>query len=276
MYYVCICVFFLCRLIFCKKLFFFLSHRSSFSPFFFFHFGVIGLLHCCCLLCLLATILSSKSFGMKHWNSSMPNKPCKCSTWQPNQFLCLMNEIVKHARIHMMSSQNVIRYFGWSFLFCLRSKTLMNTISISTQSDVKCDELYIYIGVCVCFFFFLWNMKKVCLSTVCFQWHVLITRNLKNLLNTCFIFLTSMLLTIRASISLSYQRIISYFFIRSIRAILMWSNSESFLFCRFDCRFFSPPLFDMFALFARRKNLVASNKIDKWNQSDKTKDGFAR
>lgn len=32
----------------------------------------------------------------------------------------------------------------------------------------------------------------------------------------------------------------------------------------------------MFAMFARRKNLVASNKIDKWNQSGKTKDGFAR
>lgn len=236
MYCVCICVFFLCRLIFCKKLFFFLSHRSSFSPCFFFSFWCKRSV----ALLLSAVFVGNNSFIQKLWYETLKlfnAKPCKCSTWQPNQFLCLMNEIVKHARIHMMSSQNVIRYFGWSFLFCLRSKTLMNTISISTQSDVKCDELYLYIGVRV-FLLLLWNMKKVCLSTVCFQWHVLITRNLKNLLNTCFIFLPSMLLTIRASISLSYQRIISYFFIRSIRAILMWSNSESFLFCRFDCLFF--------------------------------------
>lgn len=154
MYCVCICVFFLCRLIFCKKLFFFLSHRSSFSPFFFSFWCNRSV-----ALLLSAVFVGNNSFIQKLWYETLKlfnAKPCKCSTWQPNQFLCLMNEIVKHARIHMMSSQNVIRYFGWSFLFCLRSKTLMNTISISTQSDVKCDELYMYIGVRV---FLLFSVK---------------------------------------------------------------------------------------------------------------------
>lgn len=132
----------------CKKLFSFLSHRSSFSSSFFSPFWCNRSV----ALLLSAVFVGNNSFiqkfGMKFFNA----KPCKRSTWQPNQFLCLMNEIVKHARIHMMSSQNVIRYFGWSFLFCLRSKTLMNTISISTQSDVKCDELYVHLCACVSFF----------------------------------------------------------------------------------------------------------------------------
>lgn len=126
---------------------------------FLFHFVVIGLLHFCCLLCLLATILSSKNFHhgtLKLFNS----KPCKCSTWQPNQFLRLMNEIVKHARIHMMSSQNVMRYFGWSFFYFVWDQKLWWTQLAFLRNLMSNVMNFMYTSVCVCFFFSYETWKK--------------------------------------------------------------------------------------------------------------------